>query len=192
MGTEKAVKRFLIVLLCLLLGTSACLYQYGYEMKISEAELQQKINAKLPFSKNYYALFKVTLEEADVKLMQDRVRIQFDARLEPLNPNSLLNRLLHRTKQSLISGSVDITASPEYQPETGQVFLSDVKVLKLDIKGVRDSQKFEQSVQNLVTDYLATHPVYTLRENNLTKMFAKSFLKSVTVRDQMLKIHFGA
>jgi len=167
------------------------LYQFGYEMKISEIELQQKINAKLPFSKNYYALFKVTLEEADVKLMQDRVRIQFDARLEPLNPNSLLNRLLHRTKQSLISGSVDITASPDYQPETGQVFLSGVKVLKLDIKGVRDSRKFEQSVQNLVTDYLATHPVYTLKNNNFKRMFAKLFLKHVVVKDKALMLVFG-
>jgi len=181
----------MVVLLCLLLGGSAYLYQYGYEMKISEAELQQKINTKLPFSRNYYVMFKTTLDNAQVELIQDNVRIQFNARFESLNPNSLLNKLIHGSNMPLLSGSVDVIALPEYDPETGKFFLSQAKLVGLDLKGVRNSKKYEQSVQKLVVDYLARHSIYTLKETDFKKLIAKYFLKKVRVKDHELQLVFG-
>lgn len=181
----------MIVLLCLLLGISAYLYQYGYEMKISEAQIQQKINAKLPFSKPYYVVFKGTLDDAEVELLQDKVRLRFNARMEAVNPKLLLNRIALRPMVSILSGSVDVVAIPEYRPETGQVFMSQVQVIGMDIKGARSDSKFEHSAQKLVTDYLATHPVYTLRENDFKKTIAKYMLKKVEVKGHELVLMFG-
>jgi len=186
------MKRLMIALLGLCVIGLLAFFTVGYTMHVDEAQLQKKINAKLPFSKPYYVMFRATLDHADVQLTEGKVHIKFDAHLDSLNPMILMggNRRGNPVLP-ILSGSADIIATPDFHPETGQVFLSQVQVVGMDIKGVRDGSPFKPSVKKLALAYLAKHPIYTLHGNNLKKMLARDWLKAVTIKDHAMILSFG-
>jgi len=185
------MKRLLIAIFGVCAIGLFALATFGYAMEVDEARVQQKINAKLPFSKPYYVMFRATLDHADVQLTRGKVHIRFDAHLDSLNPILLMNSHTSHPVLPILSGSADITASPEYRSETGQVFLSHVNVVGMNIKGVKDGSPFKPAVKKLALAYLAKHPVYTLHGNNFKKMLARNFLNEVTIRDHALALQFG-
>jgi len=185
------MKRLVIALLGLSVLGVLVFFAVGYEMVVDEAQLQQKINAKLPFSKNYYVMFRGTLDHADVHLGEGKVYIRFDAHLSSINPMALIDNRSDAPVLPILSGSADIIATPDFHPETGQVFLTQVKVVGMDIKSVSDGAPFKPSVKKLALAYLAKHPIYTLRGNNFKKMLARDWLKAVTVKDHALVLSFG-
>jgi len=185
------MKRLVIALLGLSVLGVLVFFAAGYEMVVDEAQLQQKINAKLPFSKNYYVMFRGTLDHADVHLGEGKVYIRFDAHLSSINPMALIDNHSDASVLPILSGSADIIATPDFRPGIGQVFLSQVQVVGMDIKGVHDGSRFKPAVKKLALAYLAKHPIYTLRGNNLKKMLAREWLKAVTIKDHAMILSFG-
>jgi len=185
------MRRLVIVLLGLSVPGVLAFLAVGYEMIVDESQLQQKINAKLPFSKNYYVMFRGTLDHADVQLSEGKVHIRFDAHLSSFNPMVLTGNHSEAPVLPILSGSADIVATSDFHPETGQVFLSRVKVVGMDIKGVSDGSPFKPAVKKLALAYLAKHPIYTLHGNNFKKMLARDWLKEVKVKDHALVLSFG-
>jgi len=185
------MKRVVVILLFIMVGLFGYFMIYGYSFQVREAQLQEKINAKLPFSKPYYLMFRATLDHAELKLLDGEVHITFDAHLDTLNPMLLMNRNAVHAVLPLLSGSADIIATPEYNFDTGQVFLSQVNVVSMDIKGVQNGSAFKSSVRKLALAYLAKHPVYTLHGNNLKMMLARNWLKEVGVKQHALELMFG-
>ncbi len=185
------MRHFIITLFVIFLGVLFYVLLFGYSLQLNETQLQEKINAKLPYSKRYYVLLESTLAHAQVKLKDNRIHVRFDANLKIPNPERLLKNQAIPAWISLLSGQVEAIAKPEFRSQTGEVFLSEIKIIGLNVDGINDSKKLYQSAQRLVIDYFATHPIYTLKANDFKKTLAKKFLKKVTVTNNKLVLFFS-
>ncbi|MDQ7003708.1 MAG: DUF1439 domain-containing protein [Ghiorsea sp.] len=128
--------------------------------QISESELQAKVNAKLPYQKTYFRIFKTTIEKVAIDLVDAQVKMSFDIKLETKGLS-----LFKKTP----SGSIDVLATPVYHSQTGEVFLTNLKLLSMDIEGINHGEKLEATVENIIADYLSIRPVYKLKPSDLKK-----------------------
>lgn len=164
------------------------LYYYAhreYVFRFSEAQLQEKLSAKLPLTKTYLFIFQVTLDHPRVNLVNgtDRVKAGLDV---------LLNIRLGN-EQKPLGGTLDVSGGVKYVPERGEFFLSDPIVEHLTVQGIPDkyTEKVNSIMAAALTGYFADHPIYTLKAEDTKQAAAKLVLKNVTVENQELVVILG-
>lgn len=183
------MKNFLIIsvlILCALLGAG---YWYfsgkDFFLYFTEAQLQEKLNAKLPLTKTYLMIFNVTLDHPRLHLVNgsDKVQMGLDVTIN-------LN-LAGETKS--LGGTIQVSGGVAYAAETAQFFLIDPVVEILSMQGI--PQKHEEKVRLALTRALATyyaeHPIYQLKSTDAKQATAKLILKSVVVENQRLVLKMG-
>ena len=161
---------------------SGCDGEFVY--RISEGELQEKTNEKLPFEKVYFSVLKTTLERAEITLVGQQVQINFDATIETKGFSFF-------KKSPVPRGSVEVIATPIYHKESGEVFLTEAKVLSMNIEGYKHDRKAERVVESIIAEYLSSMPVYKLTASDLKRSLAKDFLQSIEVEGKDLVLKFG-
>jgi len=94
-------------------------YLHGktFEVRLSESELQEKLNTQLPATRSYLMIFQVTLENLRCSLRgaSNRVNVSLDVKL---------NIRLASERQPL-KGSLQVSGGIKYLAERGQIFLTD-------------------------------------------------------------------
>lgn len=181
--------KFLAAVIAILVGLVAGGYFYfkgrRFEHVITEAQIREKLDLRLPFTRTYFRLVDVTLENPRVDLVDgsDRVHAGLDVRLS-LRPIG---------EDKSFGGSVDASAAIKYVPEKGQFFLVEPDVRRLEIDGLpaKYTEKAKLAVSKALEQYYEDHPVYTLNPAQAKQAAAKLLLKSVVTRDEKLFITLG-
>ena len=175
------------LLLVVALTGGAYLYFHGktYEVRLTEAELRDKLSARFPLTKSYLLLLQVTLQQPRIALHDGSERIE-------LGVDTAIN--VHVDKQQLpLGGSIDVETGIRYEPGTGQFFLSDPAITRLDVQGI--PAKYTATVRELVRSELgrqfARYPVYTLRLDNVKTATALLVLRRVQIDHGVLVLTLG-
>ncbi len=176
----------LSVLAVLLIGGVVLIAaQNDYEYRFTEPQLQEKLGARLPLTRTYLFIFDVTLDGPRVDLVEgsDRVAAGIDI---------ILNIKLGDSGVPL-AGAVDISGAIDYQPETGEFFLTDPVIEALRIQGVpeRYADQSRSVIESALAEYYKTRPIWSLEGTDAAKMAGRLLLKDVTVEDEELVVTLG-
>ncbi|MCB1608507.1 MAG: DUF1439 domain-containing protein [Xanthomonadales bacterium] len=183
------MKRLLIALALLAVIAAGGLYYYfsgkEYVFEFTQAQLQEKLSAKMPISRRYLLIFEVTLDNPRVALIEslDRVAAGLDVTLNIYVNDSPIP----------LGGTLDVSGSIRYDAELAAFFLSDPEIERLQVQGVPQqySAKVTQVLTRALAEYYQSHPVYTLSRTNAKQAAARLVLKDVQVRGQSLFVTLG-
>ncbi|MEK7412327.1 MAG: DUF1439 domain-containing protein [Planctomycetota bacterium] len=182
---KKALIGLIVLLVLTIAGVLYFLFGKTFEFRITAGEIQAGLNAKLPYTRSYFFVFEVTLDNPRVTLVDGSEKIKAGLDI-------VLNIHIGNEKKPL-SGSVDVASGVRYDPETHQFFLIDPVIERLAVQGI--PEKYEQKVGEALTkalsEYYQSHPVYTLKGTDLKQAAARLLLKKVVVIDQALVVTLG-
>ncbi|MEO0576672.1 MAG: DUF1439 domain-containing protein [Pseudomonadota bacterium] len=181
-------KTLIIAALCIaLVGAGAYLYFQGarYTLQFTETELQEKLSAKLPVSRDYLFIFEVVLDNPRLRLVEgsDRVNAGMDVTLNIRIGNEPLP----------LGGKIDISGGVRYASEIGQFFLTDPIIEDLSVQGVpsRYTDRVDEVMTKALARFYAERPIYTLKDTDVKAKAAKLLLKKVVVRNSVLFVTLG-
>lgn len=165
----------------LLALTTTAAYAFTYTLEITEQELQEKIQQKMPIHKKKYFV-TVTLSDPKVALLQGRDRIDIESNIDALIPGGIAAK-----------GRGNVEGSIEYMQDTGEFFFIDPQVKSLTVDKV--TAKHQETIRK-VADFAAKSalrrfPVYRFKDENLKHKLAKAVLKSVHVENGKLLLELG-
>lgn len=185
----KTLKKALLIIVVILAISLAGAYLFfkgkTYVVRIPEAEIQQKLDEKLPFAKSYFLLLQVTLDNPRVHLENgtDRINAGLDI---------VLNLKVDNNPKPL-GGSVDVSGGVKYVASRGAFFLTEPEIEQLSIQGIPDKYlaKAEQAISQALAHYYEDNPIYTLRNTDLKQAAARLVLQEVVVENKTLVITLG-
>jgi hypothetical protein len=170
-----------------LLAGGAYYFLYGREFvyRFTEVQLQEALSARLPIRKTYLFLIQVTLDHPRVSLIEgsDRVNAGFDVTLNVRLGDSTLP----------VAGSVDASGGIRYERSEGKFYLTSPAIEQLRLQGLPEkyAARASDALSRALSDYYASHPIYTLNTIDAKQAVAKLTLKSVIVEHQQLVVTLG-
>ncbi len=182
---NKLVIAGVAVLMVALAGTYFYFSGKEYVVRITEAQIQEKLKAKLPLTKTYFFIIQVTLNNPRISLENGSSRVV-------AGMDVIFNITLNKNPES-IGGTVDASGEVTYVSESGQFFLVNPEIKNLEIQGVPQKylQKVNKALTKALVEYYKDHPIYTLSLANAKQAAAKIVLKSVIVEKKELVVTLG-
>lgn len=172
------LKLQLTMLFCLLVLASPAM---SFTRELTAAELQTQLSGQFPV-RQQTAFMTVTLSDPRVILNEgsDLIGLELTVLTTALGN-------IESTARGLVDGQL------HYQPETGEFFLLRPEVRRLHVVGVAEQYQndIKMMVDGVAKEALSRMPIYTLKEDDTSQSMAKSFLKSVTVRNGKLILELG-
>ncbi len=170
-----------------LAGIGAYFYfsERGYVVRITEAQIREKLESKLPLTKRYLFIIELTLNHPRISLENGSSRVKAGLDVQ-------LNIKIEKNPKPL-SGTIDVSSGVDYRTETGQFFLTNPKIEKLLIQGIPEKyqETVSQAIAIAVMEYFRKHPIYTLRDTNLKQTAIRMTLKNVAIKDRELVLTLG-
>ena len=166
------------VILACVLGAGCSI---RYTISLTAADIQQTLQRKLPISKSKL-LVTATVRALDVELMESDNRVL----LRPEVDVSLVG-------QSALRGRAVVAGQIRYAPDTGEFYLDQPTVAEVAIEGLPESLRAsaQEVIARCAEGYLASAPVYRLKQSDFKQSLAKLVLKSVQTRRGRLEIVLG-
>ncbi len=150
-------------------------------LKVSNAELQDRLDKKFPITKRK-GVFKVVLSDPQLVLVRqnNRLRTTVTARA------SALGATVGQSKVT-ISGGV------RYDKASKAFYMTDPRVTKLDVSHIpqRYQDQFRRVVDVAVQELVPGIPVYRLDKNTFKHSTSRAFLKRAWIEDQHLHLEMG-
>ncbi|MES2048484.1 MAG: DUF1439 domain-containing protein [Pseudomonadota bacterium] len=183
------MKKIVVVsalILCTMLGAG---YWYlsgkDFFLYFTEAQLQEKLNAKLPLTKTYLMIFNITLDKPKLHLVNGSNKIQMGLDVA-INLNVV-------GEAKFLGGMIEVSGGVAYVPENAQFFLIDPVVENLAVAGMpqKHEEKVRLALSKALATYYAGHPLYQLKSTDTKQAAAKLVLKSVVVENQQLVLKMG-
>ncbi len=182
---KKAIILVLVILITLLAGSYLYFSGKEYVIRLSEFDIQAKLEEKLPLSKTYLFIIQVTLNNPRVILENGSSKVTAGL-------DVIINIRLNNNPEHL-GGSVDVSGGVVYLAEKGQFFLTDPVVESLTIQGLspKYSDKVSIALTKALAEYYKRNPIYTLKATDIKQAAARLVLKDVIVENQELVITLG-
>ena len=134
-----------------------------FEVRLTQQEIQERLDQKFPLAKKYLFLVDVTYSNPKATLVsgEDRVRFSLDAALENLTPSNV----------NKIQGTSEVVAGVRYDAARYEFYLVDAVVGSLDIKGLPEpiAPKAEKALQTVIQEYLDHFPIYKLQPTDIKR-----------------------
>lgn len=152
----------------------------SYNIEITEDELQEKVDEIMPLKKSKLFM-TVILSEPDIKLTEGDDEIGIFSLIEVITP------------VGIGKGKTYITGTISYDPEKAAFFYKKPKIATLEIDKVPKKYipKVKKIAEKLARKILEKKPVYKLKDDSLKQKLAKSMLKSVSVKDNVLLLELS-
>ena len=162
----------------LLLGGCAYSPFLSGEIRMTAAELTQKMERRFPLEKSVAGLLEVTLLRPRVELNADENRLStsFD-----------LNVKLPLTGKS-VTGWLKISGRPEYVAESQSLFLRDARVERFRIDNTPDalSAGLAKAASGIAKDVLEDKPLHTFRPEDFTRTGIRYEPERIEVRSDAM------
>lgn len=168
-----------------LVGTGVIWYLAGktYEIRISQAQLEQKLAERLPLTQRY-PLVSVTLAQPRVHLNEDSDRVDFG-----LNMSLTMNV----SGSQIASADIDVSAGLRYDAERGAIFLAEPVMDKLVVQGLdeRRTAMAQLALETAMASYLVQQPVYTLNASDMKQRAARMAVRDIKVKNGGVLVLLG-
>jgi hypothetical protein len=173
------IKRFILSFVLVFIANVA--NAFSYVLELSENEVQEKVEQKMPFEKKKYFI-TVAISNPQVSLKNGNDKIGILSNIAVKLPGGLTGN-----GKALIEGGI------KYTPKDGEFYFTDPKVKQLKIENL--PEKFETKVVKVVDiatkKVLEKTPVYKFKDDNLKHKLAKATLKSVNIKNGKLALELG-
>lgn len=174
-----------LLALLALVGAAAIWYLAGktYEIRISQAQLEQKLAERLPLTQRY-PLVSVTLAQPRVHLNEDSERVDFGLNMT-VNTNT--------SGSQLLGAQIDVSASLRYDAERGAIFLDQPVMDKLVVQGLdeRRTAMAQVALEAAMASFLAQQPVYTLNASDTRQRVARMAVRDIKVENGVVVLILG-
>ncbi len=154
---------------------------FEYTLEFTQPELQEKISAMMPVTKQTM-LATVVVDNAKLELIEGSDKLAIAAKL-----NAQILGNLNAT------GDVKIQGTLSYNAKEGAFYLKNPEIIELNINEI--PPKFHDQVKQLaqkgVAKKLSNQPVYKLKDDDTKQSLAKSMLKSLQVKNKTLIATLG-
>lgn len=183
------MKKPAIVLLMIFITALAGTFYYfsgkEYVIRLSESDLQSKLEEKLPLTNTYLFIIQITLENPRVHLENGSTKV--GAGLDVI-----FNITVGKNPRPL-GGTIDVSGGVVYLEETGQFFLTEPVIENLIVQGVpsKYTKKVNTALSKALAEYYKTNPIYSLSSLDMKQTAAKLVLKNVIVENQELVVTLG-
>jgi hypothetical protein len=156
-----------------------------YVVRMSESEIREKLDEKLPLTKSYFLIIHITLKNPRVLLENGTKRV--NAGLDVL-----LNITIGKNTKPL-GGTIDVSGGVRYLAENGEFFLTNPVIENLGVQGIPDKYllKVNKALTQALAKYYEENPIYTLRATDVKKAAARMVLKDVVVENKELVVTLG-
>jgi len=175
--SQLKTRLFLLLLLTFVSTPSV----FAWTVELTEDELQQKINKRVPIEKKKL-IFTVLVSAIDVELKDGSDRIGLIANMEVRSPHLSSGK-----------GRAWLDGKLKYEPTDGSFYFIDPQVR--DVKFENIPARYHLLVQNILqralSQRLSNTAVYKLDANNTKQKIARTLLKSVRVADKKLFLELG-
>jgi hypothetical protein len=184
-----AIKKVLAagaILLVLACGAAYFLLKgQTYEIRLTEQQIQERLDQKFPITKKHLFLFDVTYSNPKVHLAEGSDRIQFSLHTEIAFPLG--------SDRKTVAGDSQVTAGLRYDPQSYELHLTDPQIDRMDIQGIPPAleAKSEAGAKAVALEVLDRYPIYTIKPTDIKKATARLILRSVVVQDSQLVITLG-
>jgi hypothetical protein len=154
---------------------------HAWNIELSEAELQEKINKRVPIEKKKL-LFTVLVSAIDVELKEGSDRIGLVADME-----------IHSPHLSSGKGRAWLDGELSYKAEDGTFYFLEPVVRAIKFENLPDKYQglVKAIFQKAISRRLTNTAVYQLDQNKIKHKLAKALLKSVKVIDAKLVLEMG-
>lgn len=146
----------------------------AYEVRLSEQQLQQELDARMPLVQQQ-GMFTLELNNPQLTLIngEQRLSIRTDA-------------LLSTTFGLRSKGKVMLDGKVRYEKSDYSFYIDDPKIRQLSIEGVPPGMEPQliELAQQALEPSLRGQPVYTLSDQEITESMARMMLKSMTIKDK--------
>ncbi len=183
------MKKTLVFSIILVAMGAVALYVYfsgkEYVIRLTEAQIRETLEKKLPLTKTYLFIFETTLENPRVSLEDGSERV--DAGLD------IVLHIKIGKESKPLGGSMDVSGEVLYRADKGQFFLTEPMVENLTLQGIPEKyiRKAKEVLTKALTHYYEEHPIYTLKATEAKQAAAKLVLKNVLVENKELVILLG-
>ncbi|MDH3974548.1 MAG: DUF1439 domain-containing protein [Deltaproteobacteria bacterium] len=152
---------------------------------MSESDIREKLDKKLPLTKSYFFIIQITLQNPRILLENGTKRV--NAGLDVL-----LNIKIDKNPKPL-GGSVDVSGGVRYLAEKGEFYLTDPVIESLGVQGIPDKymQKVNKALTKALAKYYDENPIYTLNLGDGKQAVARMVLKDVVVENKELVVTLG-
>ncbi len=156
----------------------------GLRIAISEEQILERLNQKLPLRKTYLYVFEVTYDSPRVELVEASERINAG-----LDISVKLNFLSDSTP---LLGKIDASAGVRYEPAEGAFYLTNANIETLELEGLpREwTAKGRDLVGQGIYTYFEDHPIYRLTERESHRA-ARAVLQNLTIGQDEIILHLG-
>lgn len=155
----------------------------SFDVYLTEAQLQERVDEAFPEERRHLALARVVLSEPRVNLFEGSDRIHFGLRA----------RVSVTGVGEVLDGSGTISGTIRYEPDEAAFFFDDIRIEELDTGDL--SQRYEEPVREgaavAAREALRRQPVYRLQDDDLRQAAARLILRDVRVVDGRLRIRLG-
>ena len=156
-------------------------YAFEYTLEFTEVQLQEKISAMMPVTKQTM-MATIVVDSAKLELIEGSDKLAIAAKL-----NAKLLGNLNAT------GNLKIQGTLSYNAKEGAFYLKDPEIIDLNINEIPPNfhDQIKQLAQKGVTKKLSEQPVYKLKDDDIKQSLAKSMLKSLQVKNKILIATLG-
>lgn len=156
----------------------------GLRIAISEEQILERLNQKLPLRKTYLYVFEVTYDSPRVELVEASERIKAG-----LDVSVKINFLSDSTP---LEGKIDAAAGVRYDPADGAFYLTDATIESLELEGLpREwTTQGRDLVGEGIRNYFDEHPIYRLTERESHRA-ARAVLQNITIGQDKVVLHLG-
>lgn len=167
------------LVIILLLGTN--LWGFSYDVKLSQQQLQDKLDKKFPFEKK--KLF------TNVKLSNPEVRLKNGSDKIYLN----LKITLSASKKISFDAYSELNGKIFFDNETKKLYLKDFEIEELVMNNVplKFHKTIQRTIETVAKIVLNNYSVYKLQPKNLKNLTIALLLKDIKVKDKTMIISFG-
>lgn len=182
---NKIVAGIVAILIVVVIGAYFFFVGKEYVVKLSEPDIQAKLQEKLPLTKTYLFIIQVTLDNPRVNLENGSNKVKAGLDI-------LFNITLNKVPKPL-GGEVDISGGVLYLAEKGQFFLTNPIIENLKVQGIPQeyTDKVNKALSKALAEYYKEHPIYTLRATDVKQAAARLILKNVIIKNKELIITLG-
>lgn len=175
----------MVILIAVAAGTYYYFFGKEYIVRLTEPEIQEKLEEKLPLTKTYLFIINVTLDNPRVNLQDGSSRVSAGL-------DVVFNITLNKNPKPL-GGKVDASGGILYLAEKGQFFLTNPVVENLDVQGIprQYTDKANIALSKALAEYYENHPIYTLHATDVKQAAARMILKNVIIENRELVVTLG-
>lgn len=181
-------KRTICIALLVTALLAAGLYVFGagemtHVIRLSESQIQEKLDARMPFSKSVLFIFKITLANPQVRLKEQEPHVHLGL--------DVLMQLGDDGKP--LGGRIEAAGAIRYDSAQGAFFLVDPVVERVAVQGIpeRYTDKVNAALSVALAAYWAQRPIYTLSTLNGKQAAARLVLRNVAVENGELVVTLG-